>query len=172
MKALLIFSWVLFAFTGCKSEKPINKQNQYLRWVGDSEYDSQLDDPDFSICRTEEEVFQYFNLMEGPQYHGEKTALIKHFKTHYKPVKNNTQSGYIRVRFVVNCKGEAGRFRVIQSDTAFKETQFDKEIVNQLVTLTKEVEQWTIQYKNDAAVDYYQYLVFKINNGQIIEILP
>ena len=171
-QTILLLPLLLFLWSGCQNQREQIESATYLRWVGDSEPDKKIDDPNFEICHTEDEVFQYFNLMNGPQYVGEKKALEQHFMTNFKPLENSAHSGFVRVRFIVNCEGKAGRFRVIQSDLDLNETKFDSGLVKQLVDLTKSVEKWVIQYKDDTAVDYYQYLIFKIDNGRIIEILP
>ena len=165
----LLLMLILFS---CQSQKVSSQDKDYLRWVGDIEQDAEIDDPGFKICRTENEVFQYFNLQAGPVYEGEKTALLHHFSSNYKAITAKNQDGLIRIRFVVNCQGEAGRFRVMQSDYQYREKKFDEEVINQLLTITKDVDGWSVLRKDELPVDYYMYLVFKMNDGHIKEILP
>ncbi|WP_339610225.1 hypothetical protein [uncultured Planktosalinus sp.] len=73
---------------------------------------------------------------------------------------------------MVNCEGKAGRFRVLQSDNEYRETKFDDAIVSQLENIIKGIEKWAILYSGETPVDYYMYLIFKITDGQLIEILP
>tara|TARA_R110002020_G_scaffold444853_1_gene656494 strand:- start:2053 stop:2316 length:264 start_codon:yes stop_codon:yes gene_type:complete len=87
-------------------------------------------------------------------------------------LSDSDQNGFIRLRFIVNCEGKTGRFRVLQSDENFEEMEFDNKIVNQLVTITKGIEKWGIFYRQDDPIDYYMYLIFKIKDGQLTEILP
>ena len=158
---------------GCNSKEKMNTPKpQYLRWVGDSVHKDSLDAPGFHACNGDEQVLQYFNLGEGPVYESEKPALVHRFTSNYQAPEGNSQSGMVRIRFVVNCGGKAGRFRIIQSDENYEPFEFDTSITDQLLNITKSIENWKIQYREETPVDYYMYLVFKIRNGQITEILP
>lgn len=170
-RIIIIIIFTIFTFS-CKTEKVTQNSKEYLRWVGDIEKDTLTDNPNFEICNGDDQILQYFNLGKGPVYVGEKSKILEIFKARYNHLTNKKQSGLIRIRFVVNCKGKADRFRVIQSNYNYKETQFDQEIVTQIKEITKGIENWEILLKNEVPVDYYMYLIFKITNGQIIEILP
>ncbi len=159
-------------FWSCQIEKKVSEKKEYLRWVGDIEHNHQMDQSDFKVCNGDNNIVQYFNLGEGPAYSGEKSAIINTFKSKYQPIENKNQNGLIRIRFIINCEGKAGRFRIIQSDYNYRETEFDQQIVSQLQNITKEIENWIIFYRNKVPVDYYMYLIFKIKDGQLTEILP
>lgn len=139
--------------------------------MGDIEHDSLSDGPNFKLCNGDENVFQYFNIGDGLQYEGEKKALKNKFIEKYQPVNTN-QSGWVRIRFIVNCKGETSRFRVIGADPDYQTMDFDKRITNQLMDITKGLEGWKILSLRENPIDYYQYLIFKMDNGKIVEILP
>lgn len=167
MRIFLSLSFLLF-IVSCSSNE--NSHN-YLRWVGDSAFKEQLDSTNFQLCNGDKNASQYFHFQEGMQYVGEKISLINHFFDQYKSVDVD-QSGWIRIRFVVNCKGETGRFRVICSDQEYTPQVFDPKITDQLLTLTKSLNGWVIQRHDQTPKDYYQYLIFKIDNGKLIEIMP
>ena len=171
-KILIPFLFILSILTGCKSEKKVEGKNGYLRWVGDIEQNDQIDEPDFKVCNGDYKILQYFNLGEGPVYDGEKLKILNTFNSKYKPISDRNENGLIRVRFIVNCKGKAGRFRILQSDYSYQEKKFDKDIISQLLIITKGIENWKIFQKNKVPVDYYMYLIFKIRDGQLTEILP
>jgi hypothetical protein len=57
-------------------------------------------------------------------------------------------------------------------DNQYKEKQFDPRITNQLLEITKNLSGWKIKEYHGSEIDYYQYLIFKIEKGEIIEILP
>ncbi|MDX1754292.1 MAG: hypothetical protein R3259_13955 [Salinimicrobium sediminis] len=73
---------------------------------------------------------------------------------------------------MVNCEGKADRFRILQADKDYNEIEFDERITNQLLEITKGIESWKVMYGHEIPVDYYFYLIFKIKNGRITEILP
>lgn len=164
-KILLV---AVLLMSGC--HKPQTIESKYLRWVGDIAYDARVDSPTFTICN-EDHIPQYFNFSKGMQYRGEKPALLEDVNKHYKPVNIN-QSGLVRIRFVVNCKRETGRFRMQAMDLNYQPYEFNSQITDQLLTITKSLSGWGILTKNTTPKDYYQYLIFKIDNGTIIEILP
>lgn len=52
-------------------------------------------------------------------------------------IKKSKDSGMVRIRFIVNCKGQPGRFRMISAGYDYKEKQLDKAITDQLMSITK-----------------------------------
>jgi hypothetical protein len=171
-KSLIAISVLFLTLLSCQSEKKVDEKRDYLRWVGDIEQNDQIDKSDFKVCNGDDYILQYFNLGEGPVYGGEKSSIVSTFQSKYKPLSDKDQNGLIRIRFIVNCEGKTGRFRVLQSDYNYQEIEFDKRIVTQLVDITKGIENWQILYRSDIPVDYYMYLIFKITEGQLTEILP
>ena len=144
----------------------------YPRHVGDIAFDEAIDEKGFQLCNGEKEVRQYFNFSKGLQYEGEKLAIIETFKSEYKPIQSEKETGLIRIRFIVNCKGQSGRFRTICMNNDYQKKDFDNRIINQLLTITKKLSGWRIMPDNSKPHDYYQYLIFKMESGQIKEILP
>ncbi|MTI31068.1 hypothetical protein E1171_09630 [Cytophagales bacterium RKSG123] len=169
----MIFPFIVIFLFGCQKSKDESSQqkSKYLRWVGDSKFDPEVDDPDFKACNGEK-VAQYFNFSMGLQYEGEKRALEKVFREKYNPLSREGESGLIRIRFVVNCKGKTGRFRLLQMDNDFQEKSFNPLITDQLLQITKGLTGWKRLPDTDNARDYYQYLIFKMEKGEIKEILP
>jgi hypothetical protein len=175
MKKLLIPLIFLSISSFCQEkEATISK---YPASTGDIDFDSNLDKKDFQLCG-KGDCCQYFNDEKGLIYEGEKKAIENEFKEKYRPENVKKETGSIRIRFLVNCKGETDRFRVIGMDNNFQEKVFDKSITEQLVTISKGLKGWKTKnfyfYKKNEKLpyDYYQYLIFKIKDGQITEILP
>lgn len=167
MKKIIPLLLITFLF-GCDIQQT---ESKYLRWIGDIEFESSKDNPEFKLCNGANRVAQYFHFEDGLMYNEARPKILKRFQTQYKPVENN-QSGWLRIRFIVNCKGEAGMFRVISSDINYQEMKFDKRITSQLLDITKQLNIWSILSQKGNPKDYYQYLIFKIENGTIKEILP
>ena len=138
---------------------------QETRWIDDIVPDSALDDSSFKICNAEEQIIQYFNDGNGVQY------IDSIFLSAYQPLDIN-ESGIIRIRFVVNCSGETGRFRLLSADLNYQPYQFSSEITSQLLRITKSMEGWLPKIWKDTKIDYYQYLIFKIEKGKLTHILP
>ena len=167
MKNFTIVVMMVLLLFRCQSQ---NNESKYPRWIGDIEKNIS-DNPNFEICNGENHIKQYFNNSKGLEYLGEKTALIKEYKK-FTPSEKKNQNGIIRIRFVVNCKGETGRFRILEADENYKEFKFDKKITTQLLKITKQLKGWESKTIRNNEIDYYQYLIFKIENGKIKEILP
>ena len=151
-------------------EKP--EKEEYLRWVGDIEQDNTIDDESFSICNGEENVLQYFNLSGGPQYLGEKPVIERLFADTYQIDSIQGEDGWLRIRFVINCEGKAGRYRLLEADENYQSVEFNDAISSKLLEITQSIEAWPIQYRREKPIDYYYYLTFKLKDGQIQEILP
>lgn len=156
---------VSLQFIGCA-------QSTTTRWVDDIVPDSSLDNPNFKICNAEDQVIQYFNNGQALEYKGDKYTLDSIFFSEYKSVNKPGETGLIRIRFIVNCKGESGRFRMIAMDADYREKEFEKNITEQLMEITKSLKGWTPKVWKGTAIDYYQYLIFKIESGKLISILP
>ena len=170
IEIIFIVSITAFVFYKCVDLNSEDDHKLY-RHVGDIEFDTLKDRADFTVCN-EEKIFQYFNNGSGPQYMGGKEAIDEHFFSNYQSVEIFDESGWLRIRFVVNCEGEAGRYRVMASDFDYQEKRFDKRIVNQLLELTKKIGKWPQKKYRSLYGDYYMYLIFKIKDGQLIEVLP
>lgn len=169
----LVIACILTCMFSCTNNTQKEKE-PYLRWVGDIQFDEKTDNSDFQLCYEEKYIRQYFNFSQGVQYKGEKPAIIQYFKENYVPVKSN-QSGLLRIRFIVNCKGETDRFRLMGMNPEYHPMEFDNEISNQILELTKKMDGWLpikMEEMDNTPLDYYQYLIFKIHHGEIIEIMP
>lgn len=160
---------LLLTLNSCNNES--SDDNNYPRYVGDIAYEEEKDDASFVICKGEDRVKQYFNFGKGLQYKGEKRALVAQVLKAYEPVESD-QSGWIRVRFIVNCKGETGWFRMTSSDLNYETQTFDERISSQLMEITKSLAGWKVLPEGKEPNDYYQYVSYKIQEGVITEILP
>lgn len=160
---------ILLLSSTCTPTEKI-EQEPYPRWIGDISFNAKLDDPDFKVC-DENGAVQYFWFNEKT-YQGEKILIEDFFQKNYRSDKAKKESGLLRIRFLVNCEGKAGRFRVKGMDKNYQEKEFDASITRQLLRLTKELDQWKVLSYKDQVKDYYQYLIFKIEEGVIKEILP
>ena len=162
MKSSFCFSIITCLFlTNCISK---------VEMVDSILFDKTKDNPNFKTCN--EYIYQYFNDSKGLSYKGEKPALVRSFFNQYNTEMVDKESGLIRIRFVVNCKGETDRYRLIGIDNNYNEKIFDKKITDQLLNITKKLNGWEVKKIEGKAVDYYQYIIFVIKDGEITKILP
>jgi hypothetical protein len=73
---------------------------------------------------------------------------------------------------VVNCKGLAGRYQIVENDLDFKPKQLNQDLVQHLFTITQELKDWKQLVWEKEPRDYYMYITYKLQDGKIIEILP
>jgi hypothetical protein len=138
--------------------------------TGDIAFDATLDDPAFTVCNPKA-VFQYYNT--GSYYKQHKREIEQYFKRNYRPAKQTTeQTGYLTIRFIINCEGKTGRFRMYELDAGYQPYQFDKDISSQLMKLTKELKNWQPAVYKEKIYDSYQYITFKLKKGAIECVLP
>lgn len=160
MKLLsLLLLPILFS---CQTEK----MSKIFSNVGDIEFDEKLDDKNFRICNSS--VTQYFSLEKKIQYRGEKISIEEKLKKDFSQKLSEKENGYITIRFIVNCEGKTGYFRVQEMNSNYEQTNFNKDFVQEILRFTQNLDGW----ENWEKKDYYQYLTFKIENGKVSEILP
>lgn len=166
-----VFLIILFIplLINCQTEK--SAVSKYPVHVGNIEPDEKSDDPNFKRCLDERYVFQYYNDSKGVQYKGEKATIQNEVQKLSLPEIKNS-NGYITIRFIVNCEGKSGLFRMQQMNEEYKEYSFAKQTSDQLINFTKKLNGWIPKEIEGRKVDYYQYLTYKIENGKVSEILP
>ncbi|SFN52029.1 hypothetical protein SAMN04487989_101973 [Bizionia echini] len=123
----------------------------------------------FDVCN-ENYILQYYNP-ERATYSKGKNGLRQFILSNYKN-KGYSDSGYLNIRFIINCKGEAGRYVIHENDLDLQPKTFNTDLVNQLFQLTTELKTWNPNYVHDAYRDSYMYLSYRIENGEITEIIP
>ncbi len=166
---LFLLTVVIFISIHVYPQTPEVK-TEYPDHVGDIVFDPSLDDPSFKIC-ADRSVYQYYNFGKGLQYKGEKPAIEEQFKE-LRINKAAGETGYITIRFIVNCEGKTGRFRVQEMDNNYQSRKFNKSLVARYLGITRQLNGWIPGMDTGYKVDYYQYLTFKIENGALLEILP
>jgi hypothetical protein len=148
--------------------------SQSQRNVGDIPFDPNKDDAAFKICK-EGSIKQYYirgSTDTPPGYNGEKRGMEKEILTAYEFPETSSEEGYLTIRFIVNCEGQSGRFRIEEMDLSYQPKSFDKRISQQLLEIVKGLDGWIPRKSPGKNVDFYQYLTFRIEKGQIVKILP
>lgn len=169
IRAVYFFALFSFVLVSCQTEKSISK---YPATVGDIEFDEKLDDPAFEKCSPEKRMsIQYYQGVRQFDYKGEKLAIIEKLEKE-KISSGNKMSGYITVRFLVNCEGKTGLFRVQQMNAELKETVPDKILGEKLLRFTQSLDGWLPKEIRGLKTGYYQYLTYKIEDGKVSEVLP
>lgn len=126
---------------------------------------------DFSMCASTDTWPYYHPTLN---YEGEFYTIKKHFSEKYnKPFWTQNSTGIVRVSFAINCEGQTGNYKVETCDYDYKPISVDRDIVEQLLGLTKELNAW-IPAKSEEGqiVNSHKFFAFKLQEGDLIEIMP
>ncbi len=145
-----------------------------IKRVGYIDFENTIDsDYKLELCGSHDHIFDYYNGQENRSgYIGGKSGLKTFIDSKLDPTKLNNESGYLTFRFVINCKGEAGKFVTNQADFEYTKKQFPKETVMHLYTILSSIEKWQPCIVRDVKRDSYFYVTFILKNGKIQDILP
>lgn len=164
-----ILFFILYLMILSCSETKVQKE--YFNDLGEIPFDEQLDERSFKVCHEDLTIpFNYGGF--GLVYEGEKKKLVETILDKFNYPETKGQTGFVTVRFIINCEGQTGRFRVIEMDLNLKAKKFDDNISNQILDITKGLDGWKSLEKWDKAWDVQQYLTFKFEDGVITDILP
>lgn len=150
--------------------KFIPKGTKFTERVAYIDPETSLLSEGFETCS--DYIFDYYN--GGPDrtaYSKGKNGLRDFILNNYEN-RNYTDSGYLNIRFVVNCKGEAGRYVIHENNLNLEPMAFSKDLKNQLFELTTQLNEWKPLVLRDEAQDSYMYLSYRIENGNITQIIP
>lgn len=111
--------------------------------------------------------------LTGLDYQGGIYAIKEKYRKEYTPVKTGVNSGILKIRFDVNCKGETGNFEFQTFSLEYATTILNDSIVKQAVSIAKKLDKW-IPGTNDENenINSFKFIAIKLKNGEIKEILP
>lgn len=128
----------------------------------------------FVICDKQELALQNGYVPACHYYfEGGRLAMFNYIRQNYI-VPNNVvgQNGYLMIRFVINCNGEAGKFNLVETDTHYKAFEFDPSISIQLLEIMQKIKNWQTPSRNNEGVfDQNVSILFKIKDGKLIELM-
>lgn len=125
-------------------------------------------------------IFQYYELNhynETPKYADFKNAkssaqILNEWNAVFKKPENFTQSGFLTVRFVVNCTLETCCYHVYEMDENYQPTTFDDGVKKQLIGFIKNLNGWKSAEYKGTPTNYFYYLNFVIKNGAFKNVSP
>jgi hypothetical protein len=154
-----------------KAQGNLPKADQLPEDVGDIAFNPKIDKANFYLCH-KDFIIQYYNFSTSYQGGGKaiKEFILNHYV--YKPAYKMI-SGFITIRFVINCKGETDRFRASHLDSDYKKVLINKDLVAQMLRLCKSLNHWIPGKDQKGNVyDSYYYLNFQFVKGRIKAITP
>lgn len=123
----------------------------------------------FKICN-ENYILQYYNQSQVLPYFNGKNGFRNYINENYQNQKYS-DSGYFNIRFIINCEGQAGRFITHENNLDLEPHTFNSDLKKQLINLTTSVK-WNPVFIRNKNWDAYMYVSYRIENGEITEIIP
>jgi hypothetical protein len=81
-------------------------------------------------------------------------------------------TGYVTFRFVIDCGGHRmPRTQVLQTDASYQRATFQPELVEALYGFLQTLTEWKVA-KRPSPTNYIAYLTFKLQNGQVVAVVP
>lgn len=165
LKSIILF-FVLWGFI----VPAFAQQQTFPENVGEIPFDSLQDDPGFVVCNPKR-VLEYYNTTS--YYKDHKKEIAKYLLNNFSTQDSfQGQNGFLTIRFIINCNGNTGRFRLFEMDGNYRPIHFDEALSRQLLKLVKQVSGWRPAVYKEKVYDSYQYITFHIRNGKIISISP
>ncbi len=124
------------------------------------------------LCNDQKNITDYYNDRPLAQFPGGKGPLKTFIDDHLNKELLYTETGMLTFRFVVNCEGVADWFITEEADRNYQRKTFKKETVEHLLSILKKVKKWTALEIKGEKRDAYVYITFKLEEGEIIELLP
>lgn len=144
--------------------------NAYSRNVGDISYDAIIDQAGISACDSSRIVPFYGYEV---RYDGNHVAVNEHcLKLFKEKPEYQNYSGYVMLRFLVNCKNETGMYRAISFDESFREISCPEILKKDLIEIAKALKGWQHAVYEGKDYDSFMTLNFKMDHGNILQILP
>ncbi len=174
LRFLAIFFLVAtLMLSACKTEKGGNNHEEsldkYTHDVGYIDPSTARLNNGFEVC-DEDRIYQYYNPQEASYSKG-KNGIRKFIQENYIN-EGYTDSGYLTIRFVINCKGKTGRFVIHENDLDLNPTKLDSKLVEHIFNITSQLKDWNPNIIHGSPADSYMFLTYRIENGEIVEILP
>ncbi|MBK6266138.1 hypothetical protein JKA74_13925 [Marivirga sp. S37H4] len=137
--------------------------------IEEIQFDESTDEIALELCN-EDRILQYYTVSTG--YNGGKKAIKKKLLPIIEKDKLSfgTKNGNITIRFVVNCNGEIGLFRVKSIDENLQETDFAQSGIASLISLVSQLDEWKVKPMKEKKFDSYYFINFKVRNGHVTDI--
>ena len=129
---------------------------------------------DWALCRDESLIADYYNPTPDIGYPGGHYTLNRDLIPKLDLAPFTSESGYLTIRFVVNCEGEVGRFTTDEADLNFKPKKFPAAAVKEVALAIQMLKGWnTGRVRSDEPLaDFYTYITLKFEDGKLIDLLP
>ncbi len=159
---------LILLFFGCDNAEKM--ETKYQQRIGYIDPETSRYSDDFKLCN-EKYVIGYYSSYAPKIYKNDKIAFRKYIREHYKN-KGYKDTGFLNLRFHINCEGQIGNLEVNELDENLELSSLNADLVQQLVDLSMHKNNWNLFEYEGKKFDVYMYLIYKLENGNVLEILP
>lgn len=124
---------------------------------------------DFKRC-SDKLPIGFYHSAAPHVYKGGKPEFRKLIESNFSKGKYQ-DNGFLNFRFIIDCNGNIGDIETNELDNDFNYTEFSPELVKELYQLSFKKENWSL-LKAEEPRDMYMYLIYKIEDGEVVEIIP
>jgi len=98
----------------------------------------------------------------------------EYIHTNYDSLNNTlAKNGIVRVRFLINCRGEIGNFKTQAYDLEYKVVSLSEKFTGQFERLINDYKRWDSPKSNNGeSINIHKFYTFKFKGGKLIEIMP
>ncbi|WP_350293541.1 hypothetical protein [uncultured Croceitalea sp.] len=139
--------------------------------VGDITANIKVDTLNFKECYGGQNISQYYAFNDKPYKNG-KSHLKEYFVENLNQENFKSFNGLIRIRFIVNCKGETGRYRIHAMNWKYEKQELKIKQKSSIITCLNSYGDFKLLSNNEFPQNYYFYIILKIEEGLIQELLP
>ena len=158
---------IFFVFLFCYASNILSQTDDFSLHLAPGSYDS--------ICIKQlcapESVPQYYSV--NAKNAKSSYQILKEWQLFIKNTEGvNLPSGFLTIRFFVNCKGEPCCFRFYEIDEKYVKTAYPQGIKDQLIAFVQQLGGWKQVEKEGIPKNYYYYLTFKIQKNEFKTVAP
>ena len=159
----------ILAFTLVPAKVNLQYNRKHQGHIGYLDPENPDAHPNYQRC-SEKLPIGFYHSAAPHIYKDGKGKFRKFIQSNYinKGYKDN---GFLNFRFLIDCNGHIGDIETNQLNTDFEYTALSPGLVEQLYELSFRKEHWN-QLAHQEARDMYMYLIYKIENGEVAEIIP
>lgn len=164
---LLFIGFVMLI--GCNGSPEPSENKEYLHDIGYLEASNKDFSENFKRC-SDTLPIGFYHSAAPYAYKGSKRNFVNYIHKNYRN-QGFFDNGFLNLRFLINCHGDIGDIEVNELDEDYLSTNLNNEMVEQIINLSVNKQNWRLP-NLDKPYDVYMYLIYKIENGNITEILP
>jgi hypothetical protein len=153
-----------------RSQNTVPTASSSFSDVGAIPYDPAVDSQRFCLCNASN-IAQYYQAT--PVYRTGPEAMKARLRSLIGDLRAfGPASGIVTVRFLINCHGAPGRFRVSQVNEQYLPCAFPPALVARIKGAVQQLLYWKPGTARGKVYDSYYFLSFRLKQGRITQIFP